>query len=822
MSRVRVAASILVFAFAWQPSAHAQWTNRYPKVNGFSHHVYLEGYEMPTMAVGPTDPAPSPDGKAVAFSARGWLWLHDLPTGEARRLTKGAAMDSRPAWSPDGRRLAFVRDDTRDSSLMELDVATGTETVLVNTPAIDLDPFYSRDGKALYFSSAEAGDLDLYRLDLATKAKTRLTDDKGLELRPQPMADDGILFLAKGQGTDTVTVVNGKDKARRVLVDAPIASQMRPALHPDGRSLVVGVPGEDGYALWLYDVKGGPAIHLTSGRRGLPVMPAWSADGAWVYFAEADAAQQFRLYRIARGGGDVSEVKTLAWSWGEPTSYVQIRTRLLGGTATLPARLNVTDRSGHPATPDSGQVWFDGQNGLPFFYSPGAITVEVPAGEVKVQAAAGFGAAAVSASGTASAGQTATLTLDFTPIWNAADAGWFSGDHHFHLNYGGPYALLPEHLLPMMRGEGLDVATPLMANLHTRHNDVPFFGYTRGTPELPFIQFGQEIRPHFLGHTALVGVAAPYWPWYWGPSYPVFTHDDRPGGVALAWGRKQGGVASYVHPVMRPGPFPTNGPPNGLPLGLVPDALAGDVDTIEVACLWSDELGTADAWYRLLNVGVPLGPSAGTDTMSNMYRTMAVGTTRVYVKPDGPLTMATYLAALRAGHSFVTTGPLLTFSVQGVEPGGVVQARAASEVPFEATVASPIAFETIEVLINGAVVWSDKGSDEPGKKTYSARVKVPAGGWIAARVRGGTVRWPVMDSYPFAHTGAIWFGKVGSTEPAAARAAARELLQWMDIADKRLADGYAGADIPVLKGRFADARRRLAALATASGGTGSQ
>jgi TolB protein len=269
-------------------------------------------------------------------------------------------------------------------------------------------------------------------------------------------------------------------------------------------------------------------------------------------------------------------------------------------------------------------------------------------------------------------------------------------------------------------------------------------------------------------------------------------------------------VNAYVHPVMRPGPFPGEGKaPSGLPLGLVPDAVLGDLDTIEVACLWSDELGTTDAWYRLLNVGAAIAPSAGTDVMTDFYRTMAVGTTRVYVKPEGPLTLNSYLAALRAGRSFVSTGPLLQFTAQGAEPGGIIDARGGSEIGWELTVASPLAFETVEVLVNGTVAWSAKGLTAPGKQTWTGRVKAPSGGWIAARVRGGAVQWPAMDSYPFAHTGPAWFGRKGSTDRESARTAARELLQWMDVADKRLAEGFRDAPIPKLKARFAEARRRL-------------
>ena len=121
-------------------SAEAQWTHRYPKIKGLSHHVYLEGYELPTLTIGPMDPAPAPDGQRIAFASRGWLWVMDLNSGIARRVTTGGSLDARPAWSPDGKRLAFVRDDSRETSIMEIDLASGREKVLVDEPAIDLDP----------------------------------------------------------------------------------------------------------------------------------------------------------------------------------------------------------------------------------------------------------------------------------------------------------------------------------------------------------------------------------------------------------------------------------------------------------------------------------------------------------------------------------------------------------------------------------------------------------------------------------------------------------------------------------------------------------
>ncbi len=67
----------------------------------------------------------------------------------------------------------------------------------------------------------------------------------------------------------------------------------------------------------------------------------------------------------------------------------------------------------------------------------------------------------------------------------------------------------------------------------------------------------------------------------------------------------------------------------------------------------------------------------------------------------------------------------------------------------------------------------------------------------------------MADSYPFAHTAPIWFGRTGSSDPAAAKVSAQDLLRWMEVAEKRMDQGYSGAKVDNLKKRFGEARRIL-------------
>ena len=132
--------AVAFFFSAW--ATQAQWTNRYPKVEGYGHHVYLEGYDFPVLNAGPLDPAPSPVNNMLLFSAKGWLWMLDTNSLEAERITSSAGMDSKPNWAPSGEKIVFVRDNSINTQIVLLDLRSKQEIVLVDTDAVELDPVF--------------------------------------------------------------------------------------------------------------------------------------------------------------------------------------------------------------------------------------------------------------------------------------------------------------------------------------------------------------------------------------------------------------------------------------------------------------------------------------------------------------------------------------------------------------------------------------------------------------------------------------------------------------------------------------------------------
>ena len=144
-------------------------------------------------------------------------------------------------------------------------------------------------------------------------------------------------------------------------------------------------------------------------------------------------------------------------------------------------------------------------------------------------------------------------------------------------------------------------------------------------------------------------------------------------------------------------------------------------------------------------------------------------------------------------------------------PGHVIKTDS-NKVKWSLSVHCPVGYEKIEIFVNGKVVWNKKGSDKAGSKEYNGSIEVPNGGWVTARISGGIIEWPLMDSYPFAETSPIWFKNIGSIDSEAANEAAQDLLKLLDVSENRLKDGYKEIPIPKLLAHFEEARQHLISI----------
>jgi Tol biopolymer transport system component len=143
------------------------------------------------------DPAVSPDGRRVAYSrnehSNSVLAVQELAPGAPESVVyRGARYDEvyQPAWSPDGTRIAMSSwrtDGYRDILVIEL--ASGKVTSITNDRAIDMSPAWSSDGKLLFFDSDRTGISNIYVYDFTANATWQVTNVLGGAFHGKPSPD---------------------------------------------------------------------------------------------------------------------------------------------------------------------------------------------------------------------------------------------------------------------------------------------------------------------------------------------------------------------------------------------------------------------------------------------------------------------------------------------------------------------------------------------------------------------------------------------------------------------------------------------------------
>src|SRR5262249_40633919 len=137
-------------------------------------------------------------------------------------------------------------------------------------------------------------------------------------------------------------------------------------------------------------------------------------------------------------------------------------------------------------------------------------------------------------------------------------------------------------------------------------------------------------------------------------------------------------------------------------------------------------LWTQDLYYRLLDAGVRIPPSAGS---ASGLLTNPLGYNRVYVHLDGPFDEHEWWAGLRAGRSFVTNGPLLLVQANGKLPGTVFLQP---KIVVKARVVSSQPILRLEVIRDGSVAATDTHLPPSGMVEFSP-LSFERSGWFLVR-----------------------------------------------------------------------------------------
>jgi len=332
-------------------------------------------------------------------------------------------------------------------------------------------------------------------------------------------------------------------------------------------------------------------------------------------------------------------------------------------------------------------------------------------------------------------------------------------------------------------------------------------GLSRVSRADTLVWVGTENRQHLLGHLSLLGVrGAPVFPMT--TAGPSESYLGDPTWTTLAeWAdeaRRKDGLAVIPH-------FPN---PNA---EVAADVALGKIDAVEINMqAWPIHVYE---WYRYLNCGYRVTAVGGTDKMSAQ---MPVGAVRTYARlePGQPVTFDAWAAAVRAGRTFTTTGPLVELAVEGKGPGEALPLPAGGgSVHVRATAESVVPFSALEIVVNGRVVAERRSAQGTYRCTLDEPIAVPGSAWIAARVTGEMRGWVGSPRIVAAHTTPV-YAVAGGAEQFDASDGSYLLtlveagLTWMDTLATRPDPERHARNRRV----FEDARDRLHARLHAGGG----
>ena len=788
------------------------------------HSYYWREMYVPQVTSGPSAVAWSPDGRELIYSMQGSLWRQRLGSFEARQLTAGAAYDYQPDWSPDGRYVAYVSYDGESIALKLLELSSGRARTLLADGAVNLEPRWSPDGSRLAFVSTAFNarwHIFVARLDatagrLADVRRVTVDRDGGLPRYYYSVFDHYLSPTWSPDGRELIFVSNrgrvyGTGGIWRAAVGDTLTGarelhyeettwKARPDWARDGKRVVYsGYHGRQWNQLWLLASDGGDPIQLTYGEFDATA-PRWSPDGRRIAYVSNEGGNT-SLWVVDVPGGRRTRVEALDRQYLGPTALLALDVRDATTGRAVPARVSVRGADGRYFAPE--QAWRHADEAFVrggdqrfeygYFHTRGRDTVVVPAGRVTVEVWRGPEYRVVRREIEVGEDEILPLRLTLTRLADMAGRGWWGGDLHVHMNYGGAYRNTPAHLALQGRAEGLQVVENLVVNKEQR---IPDISYWRPGPDPAsgdgfLLAHGQEFHTGFWGHSAFLGLTEHYvLPDYAGYPRTALASLFPTNAVVADVARAQGALFGYVHPFdFRPDTSRVEG---GIPYELPIDAALGKLDYLEVMG-YSDHLITSEIWYRLLNCGFRIPAGAGTDAFPNFASLRGPpGLVRVYARVEGggrPAAVAPtaashrrFLGAVKAGRTFVTNAPLLDFQMTAADhvtrqPGDVVQLpRGEHVLAARAIMRSNVPVDRVELVGNGKVLTSVTPRNGTSVDEQIV-VRATESGWYVLRAWSDRPRLPVLDLYPFASTSPIYV-EVGGA-PVRSRADADYFLSWI-------------------------------------------
>ena len=221
---------------AFVTKAGRQYTLRIADADGEGGQVALTSPE-PIIS-----PAWSPEGREIAYvsfeTQKAVVWIQEVASGKRRPIANFRGSNSAPAFAPDGKRIAVTLSRDGGSQIYLMDRNGGNLRRLTTSSSIDTEPAFAPDGKTLFFVSDRGGGPQIYRMPADGGSAQRVTFAGAYNISPAISPDGRNLAYISRQGSTMRLMLMdlAGDAPPRALSEG--GGDERPSFAPNGRLIV--------------------------------------------------------------------------------------------------------------------------------------------------------------------------------------------------------------------------------------------------------------------------------------------------------------------------------------------------------------------------------------------------------------------------------------------------------------------------------------------------------------------------------------------------------------------------------------------------------
>lgn len=225
------------------------------------------------------------------------IYVMDWDGANASQVTTHRSLSISPAWSPDGKKIAYtsyvkrVGAKFRNADMLLLDLVSGKRSLISYRQGINSGASFSPDGKNIYLTISQGTNPDIYKITYDGALDGKITNGPAGAMNVEPaVSADGskIAFSSDRAGKPMIYTMNADGSGVKRLTFAGVFNSS-PSWSPDGKKIAFAGQSEDHFDIFVMNADGSGMLRLTSakkpnGRMSSNEDPSFSPDGRFVMY----------------------------------------------------------------------------------------------------------------------------------------------------------------------------------------------------------------------------------------------------------------------------------------------------------------------------------------------------------------------------------------------------------------------------------------------------------------------------------------------------------------------------------------------------------